>query len=112
MSIEKSQQMNNKQMNTNHKGHPDSADLRRDGIFHPDSEVVFTTLEAYETWYGRLAEKKMVVGILTHYDTWSKRKATVETALVRELESQGVGATAWGRDGLRESADHYRAFFW
>ncbi len=102
--------MNNNQMNINHsegitescqstdktaiKGHPDFANLRRDGIFHPDNKAVFDNLEAYETWYGRLAEKKMVVGILTHYDTWSKRKAAVETALVRELESQGVAVIA------------------
>ncbi|PKM60544.1 MAG: hypothetical protein CVU99_07655 [Firmicutes bacterium HGW-Firmicutes-4] len=57
MSDEKKQQTNNKQMSINHsegttetcqsadktaiKRHHDFADLRRDGIFHLDSEAVF-----------------------------------------------------------------------
>ncbi|MBU4541112.1 MAG: cobaltochelatase subunit CobN [Firmicutes bacterium] len=71
----------------------DSANFSKrvlDGIFHPDSEAVFSTLAAYQNWYGGLDDAQMVVGILTHYENWSKKKAAVEEALVRELEHQGI----------------------
>ncbi|KNZ41105.1 cobaltochelatase subunit CobN [Acetobacterium bakii] len=65
-------------------------ELGLDGIFHPDSEAVFSSLEAYENWYGRLNHAEMTVGILTHYDNWNKKKTAVEEALVEELENQGI----------------------
>jgi Cobalamin biosynthesis protein CobN and related Mg-chelatases len=62
----------------------------RDGIFHPDTKIVFSTLAAYQNWYRGLGDAQMVVGILTHYENWSKKKAAVEEALIRELEVQGI----------------------
>lgn len=134
MSNQNKQQMNNKQMNKKHSdglteagesftksetiGKINSIDLSLDGIFHPDSEAVFATLEDYETWYGGLDAKKMVVGILTHHDTWSKRKAEVEMALVQELESQGVGvipvfsySTADEKSGVKDFKTIIRDYF-
>ncbi|AFA47826.1 cobaltochelatase subunit CobN [Acetobacterium woodii] len=73
------------------KGAGKSAELCLNGIFHPDSEAVFQTLEAYQKWYSRFDQSEMLVGILTHHDNWRKKRIEVEDALIRELERQGVG---------------------
>lgn len=72
------------------KANAESVELELDGIFHPDNEGVFQTLEAYDKWYRRLDRSEMIVGILTHHDNWSKKKIEVEEALVRELENEGI----------------------
>lgn len=91
------------------KANAESIELELDGIFHPDNEGVFQTLEAYNKWYRRLDRSEMIVGILTHYDNWNKKKIEVEEALVRELESQGIGvipvfsySTADEKSGIKE----------
>jgi cobaltochelatase CobN len=62
-----------------------------DGIFHPDTHEVFSSLEEYEKWYRKKHGFKSQVGLLTHYQNFYKKNLAVETALIRELESQELG---------------------
>ncbi|WP_170253957.1 cobaltochelatase subunit CobN [Acetobacterium paludosum] len=62
-----------------------------DGIFHPDTKEVFSSLESYENWYRRWHIFKNQVGLLTHYQNWRKNNLEVEKALIKELEAQEIG---------------------
>ncbi|WP_186841025.1 cobaltochelatase subunit CobN [Acetobacterium fimetarium] len=65
--------------------------INTDGIFHPDSEAVFASLNAYAKWYSKKPACTRRVGLLTHYQNWKKKNLAVEKALIRELEAQGIG---------------------
>lgn len=88
-----------------------------EGIFHPDSEEVFSSWDDYSNWYqGRSnCGSGQWVGLLTHRSNWVTNNLEVETALIRELEGLGIRVVAEpelntkGFDGIVDayfSSDH------
>ncbi|MDD4346634.1 MAG: cobaltochelatase subunit CobN, partial [Desulfitobacteriaceae bacterium] len=63
-----------------------------EGIFHPDSSAVFSSLENYYNWYQDHSpgSSGQWVGLLTHRNNWLTNNLKVETALIRELENRGL----------------------
>ncbi len=59
-----------------------------EGIYHPDAPRPFTTVEDYLAWYQR---RGPVVGILLSRSYWVNKTLAVEDALIRALESRGLG---------------------
>ncbi|MDD2504139.1 MAG: cobaltochelatase subunit CobN, partial [Clostridia bacterium] len=63
-----------------------------EGIFHPDSETVFSSWEDYSHWYQSRSNcgNGQWVGLLTHRSNWVTNNLEVETAVIRELERLGI----------------------
>ncbi|CEO88735.1 Aerobic cobaltochelatase subunit CobN3 [Syntrophaceticus schinkii] len=63
-----------------------------EGIFHPDSETVFSSWDDYSNWYQGRSNygSGQWVGLLTHRSNWVTNNLEVETALIRELEKLGI----------------------
>ncbi|MDK2820260.1 MAG: cobaltochelatase CobN [Clostridia bacterium] len=63
-----------------------------EGIFHPDSEMVFTSWESYSQWYQTCqgSDKGPWVGLLIHRNSWVTDNLEVEKALINELEQLGL----------------------
>lgn len=62
-----------------------------EGIFHPDSETVFTSRESYFRWYQSRpnCSKGQWIGLLIHRNSWITNNLEVENALIKELEQLG-----------------------
>lgn len=65
-----------------------------DGIFHPDAESAFTSLERYLSWYKTYfgcATHKGWIGLLINRNSWITGNMEVEKQLINELERRGFG---------------------
>ncbi len=56
------------------------------GIYHPDAETVFESIEDYFAWYN--PNRRHKVGILFFRSYWTNRDLGVMNALIRELETE------------------------
>lgn len=71
------------------------------GIFHKDTEKIFTNVEEYISWYLKLKRKNSKdrikkiegcrwIGILIHRNNWRDKNLEVEHSLIEKLEDLGV----------------------
>jgi len=65
------------------------------GIYHPDAECLFESLDDYMQWYkGKRKEKekkgKHTVGLLLYRNSWLEGDTAVYDAVIREFERKGV----------------------
>jgi len=60
-----------------------------DGIYHPEAQRYFASVEDYISWYGGLDPSK-TVGILFSRHYWLNKNTEVEDALIRSLEAEGL----------------------
>ncbi len=61
------------------------------GIYHPESPRVFEDVREYLDWYRSRFSPSTYVGLLFYRDFWITGNLEVVNALIRELESRGVG---------------------
>ncbi|WP_241423566.1 cobaltochelatase subunit CobN [Candidatus Contubernalis alkaliaceticus] len=63
-----------------------------EGIFHPDSELVYDSLESFTRWYENrpCCGKGPWVGLIIHRSSWISNNLEVEKALINELENNGL----------------------
>lgn len=59
-----------------------------DGLYHPDTKEIFSSLEEYLSWYGPLRDK--TVGLLISRTSWVNNELEIEKALIRDLEQLGL----------------------
>lgn len=71
---------------------PPPREMPREGIHHPDAPRHFDSLEDYLAW--RKPPGDMMAGLVFYRSYWVNRNCEVEDALIRELESLGVGVIA------------------
>jgi cobaltochelatase CobN len=85
------------------------------GIYHPDAETAFESLEDYFAWYN--PSRKHKVGIFFFRTYWANRDLGIVNALIRELENEfdvipafcyGVGDKELG---AKSSSEVIEAFF-
>lgn len=85
------------------------------GIYHPDAETAFESVEDYLAWYK--PSQKHKVGILFFRTYWANRDLEIVDALIRELENEfdvipafcyGVGDAELG---AKPSSEVIEAFF-
>jgi len=62
-----------------------------EGIFHPATTEVFSSLTSYLQWYSKYknCQEGIWLGLLTHRSNWVSRDLAVETAIIAELEILG-----------------------
>jgi magnesium chelatase, H subunit len=66
-------------------------DLPWEGIWHPDAPSPYFSIEEYLGWYSSHCRKDSpYVGILFPRTAWASGSVEIETALIRELESEGL----------------------
>ncbi|MGP8320342.1 MAG: cobaltochelatase subunit CobN, partial [Methanosarcinaceae archaeon] len=56
------------------------------GIYHPDAEQAFETIDEYLKWYK--PQKKHAIGILFHRTYWSNGDLEIVDAIISELEKE------------------------
>jgi cobaltochelatase CobN len=67
------------------------ADLPWEGIYHPDSPVVFRSANDYRTWYAERYRIIPRVGLVFSRTTWASDNRELENTLIRCLEAEGLG---------------------
>lgn len=65
-------------------------ELPWEGIYHPDSENVFTSLEEYLSWYSSKKKESLWAGILLSRVSWSSENLEIENKIIRSLEAEGL----------------------
>jgi len=90
-------------------------DLPREGIYHPDADDCFLSLDDYLDWYKSPGD--MTAGIIFYRSYWVNGNCEVEKGLIRALESQGVGVVAlftesvgWSDNGSLSTAEAVSKF--
>lgn len=68
------------------------------GIFHPDEEKPYDTIEAYMA--DHIDPEKATIGLLFYRDEWVWKDLAYQTALIREIEGQGMNAIAVFSNGI------------
>ena len=68
------------------------------GIYHPDADKVYTDLEKYRKDFCK--EGKPYIGILFYREEWVWEDLTYQTALIREIEAQGMNAVCVFSNGM------------
>lgn len=58
-----------------------------EGLYHPDAEKIFTSIDEYMQWYER--KNAPTVGILFSRHYWINGNTDVEDLLIKELEARG-----------------------
>ena len=85
------------------------------GIYHPDAETAFESIEDYFAWYKPSHKHK--VGILFFRTYWANRDLELVNALIRELENEFdvIPAFCYGMGdvelGAKSSSEVIEAFF-
>ncbi|MDI6885692.1 MAG: cobaltochelatase subunit CobN [archaeon] len=85
------------------------------GIYHPDAETAFETVEEYFAWYKPAHKHK--IGILFFRTYWANRDLKIVNALIRELENEFdvIPAFCYGMGdkelGAKSSSEVIEAFF-
>ncbi|MDI6810776.1 MAG: cobaltochelatase subunit CobN [archaeon] len=85
------------------------------GIYHPDAETAFETVEEYFAWYKPAHKHK--IGILFFRTYWANRDLEIVNALIRELENEFdvIPAFCYGMGdkelGAKSSSEVIEAFF-
>lgn len=59
-----------------------------DGLYHPDSEEIFSSLRDYLDWYGPLKDK--TVGLLISRTYWVNNDLEIEKTLIKDFEKLGI----------------------
>ncbi len=63
-----------------------------EGIYHPDSNTIFSKIEDYLAWYNEhIGIKKDFIGILFSRHYWINENTEVEDLLIKSLEKRGFG---------------------
>jgi cobaltochelatase CobN len=85
------------------------------GIYHPDAETAFESIEDYFAWYK--PSHKHTIGILFFRTYWANRDLEIVNALIRELETEFdvIPAFCYGMGdkelGAQSSSEVIEAFF-
>lgn len=91
-----------------------------DGIFHPEADIVFDSLDSYIKWYvkRKKTDNAPWIGLLTHQYNWSKDNILVENALIKEFEAAGINvlpafnySTAENEKGIKDFNSVIRDYF-
>lgn len=84
------------------------------GIYHPDAEQTFESIDQYLEWYK--PQKKHAIGILFHRTYWSNGDLEIIDAMIRELENEfdvipafcyGMGDAETGAKSTGEVTEEY-----
>jgi len=68
---------------------PDPEEVPWEGVYHPSAEREFPSTKEYLNWYEM--GNRPLVGILFYRSDWLYGNLSIVNALVRELESEGLG---------------------
>ena len=71
---------------------PQARELPFSGIYHPERETPFQSIEEYLAW--RPLKGKTTVGILFHRSYWVEKSLAVHDFLIKELEKSGLNVIA------------------
>ncbi|NPA40098.1 MAG: cobaltochelatase subunit CobN [Thermodesulfobacteria bacterium] len=91
-------------------------ELPWDGIYHPDANQVFFSIQDYLKWYEKFKPEN-TVGILFSRHYWINKNTEIEDYLIKSLEEEGLGVipvfmyslkdTSLGTRSGKEVIEHY-----
>jgi len=87
------------------------------GIYHPESDKIFTNTQDYLKWYNPHIQEGNWVGVIFLRFWWTSGNLTIEDSLIRQLEQDGLNVisffTYWAKDegvGANGIADDIRDY--
>jgi len=69
---------------------PPPEELPWQGIYHPDAEGIFESLDDYNAWYKDKKKGKHTVGLLLFRSAWLEGDTAMWDAVIKEFEGKGV----------------------
>ncbi|MFN3406688.1 MAG: cobaltochelatase subunit CobN [Caldimicrobium sp.] len=86
---------------------PSPKALPWEGLYHPDSDNIFTDIEEYLSWYRKRKfshTKRPTVGILFSRHSWVYKNLEVENLLIKGLEEKGFDVISGFTYSLKDEA--------
>nr|WP_319376589.1 cobaltochelatase subunit CobN [uncultured Methanoregula sp.] len=80
------------------------ADVPWEGLYHPDAPGAFANPADYLAWYGERDLGKYRVGLVFSRTSWAAGNVTLEDALIRSLEAEGLSVIPVFTYAIRDDA--------